>query len=86
MPGGMKRGVPVRGSAGTIFLYRRAAEDAREAIHDSETLQELARIFKMLGDETCLKIPLVLARQELCVSDVASVVGFRSQRCRTSCA
>ena len=68
--------LPVRSGTGAAFLHRRAAEDARKAIHDSETLQGLTRIFRVLGDETRLKISLVLARQELCVSDVASLVGI----------
>jgi len=36
----------------------------------------VAEIFKMLGDETRLKICLVLSRSELCVSDVAGLVGL----------
>jgi ArsR family transcriptional regulator len=59
-----------------IFLRRRAAEEAGKAIHDRETLQGLTQIFKMLGDDTRLKICLVLARHELCVSDVAGLVGL----------
>jgi DNA-binding transcriptional ArsR family regulator len=39
-------------------------------------LQGLSETFKMLGDETRLKICLVLARHELCVSDVAGLVGL----------
>ncbi len=62
--------------SGPVFLHRRAAEDARKGIHDRETLQGLSQIFKMLGDETRLKICLVLARQELCVGDVAGLVGL----------
>jgi ArsR family transcriptional regulator len=59
-----------------VFVHRRAAEDARRSIHDRETLQGLTQIFKMLGDETRLKICLVLARHELCVGDVAGLVGL----------
>jgi ArsR family transcriptional regulator len=64
------------GTPGTVFIRRRAAEDARKAIHGSATLQGLSEIFKMLGDETRLKICLVLARRELCVNDVAGLVGL----------
>ena len=59
-----------------MFVHRRAAEDARRSIHDRETLQGLTQIFKMLGDDTRLKICLVLSRQELCVGDVAGIVGM----------
>jgi ArsR family transcriptional regulator len=64
------------GNPGPVFLRRRAAEEAGKAIHDRETLQGLTQIFKMLGDDTRLKICLVLARHELCVSDVAGLVGL----------
>ncbi|HMK38442.1 MAG TPA: metalloregulator ArsR/SmtB family transcription factor [Bacteroidota bacterium] len=57
-------------------MHRRAAEDARKAIHSKETMQAVAETFKMLGDETRLKICLVLSRRELCVSDVAGLVGL----------
>ena len=66
----------VSGTLEHVFLHRRAAEEARKAIHDRETLQGLTQIFKMLGDDTRLKICLVLSRQELCVGDVAGLVGM----------
>lgn len=56
--------------------YRRDVEDARRAIHAPDVLHGLSQIFKMLGDETRLKICLVLARHELCVSDIAGLVGM----------
>ena len=64
------------GAAEPVFLHRRAAEEARKALHDRQTLQGLTQIFKMLGDDTRLKICLVLSRQELCVGDVAGIVGM----------
>ena len=67
---------PLPEPPGPVFVHRRAAEEARKAIHDRETLQGLTQIFKMLGDETRLKICLVLARQELCVTDIAGLVGM----------
>jgi ArsR family transcriptional regulator len=67
---------PLPASASPVFVHRRAAEEARKAIHDMETIQGLTQIFKMLGDGTRLKICLVLARRELCVTDVAALVGM----------
>jgi len=64
------------GSPSPAFVHRRHAEDARKAIHAPSMLQGLSETFKMLGDETRLKICLVLARHELCVSDVAGLVGL----------
>lgn len=58
------------------FVDRRQAEDARKAIHEPDVIRGLGQIFKVLGDETRLKICLVLARDELCVSDIAGLVGL----------
>ena len=71
----MKHHAPA-GTHAPLFMHGRQAEDARKAIHGKETLQGLSQIFKLLGDETRLKICLVLARHELCVSDVAALVGL----------
>jgi len=76
MNNGTMRPHRLSGVPGPVFVHRRVAENARKAIHNGETLQGLAQIFKMLGDETRLKICLVLARHELCVSDVAGLVGL----------
>jgi DNA-binding transcriptional ArsR family regulator len=59
-----------------VFMNRKGAEEARKKIHRPEVLQGLSQTFKMLGDETRLKICLVLAKHELCVSDVAGLVGL----------
>jgi ArsR family transcriptional regulator len=56
------------------FVHREDATEARKAIHDSETLQGLGEIFKVLGDVTRLKICLALSRRELCVSDIAALL------------
>jgi ArsR family transcriptional regulator len=59
-----------------MFVDRQQATAARRALHDAETLRRLAETFKVLGDVTRLSICLVLAHQELCVSDLAAVVGM----------
>jgi ArsR family transcriptional regulator, lead/cadmium/zinc/bismuth-responsive transcriptional repressor len=64
------------GASSPAFVHRRQAENARKAIHAPSVLQGLSETFKMLGDETRLKICLVLAKDELCVSDVAALVGL----------
>lgn len=49
---------------------------ARRSIYDHTTLTGLSETFKMLGDPTRLKICLALARRELCVGDLASMLGL----------
>ena len=61
--------------APSVFVDRAAANAARRAIHDNETLRGLSETFKALGDPTRLKICLALARTELCVSDIAALLG-----------
>ena len=54
---------------------RAGVNAARRAIHDDRTLQGLSETFKVLGDQTRLKICLALARRELCVGDIAALLS-----------
>jgi DNA-binding transcriptional ArsR family regulator len=38
-------------------------------------VDRLSHLFKVLADETRLKIVYILSRQELCVADIAEVLG-----------
>ena len=58
------------------FVDRERVSAARKAIHDQDTLDGLSETFKVLGDDTRLKICLALARRELCVSDIAAMLGI----------
>lgn len=56
--------------------HPQAIERAKaEALSDDEA-QQVAEIFKLLGDTTRVKILQVLAREELCVCDIAAVVNM----------
>jgi DNA-binding transcriptional ArsR family regulator len=46
-----------------------------EALSDEEA-QRIAEVFKVLGDPTRLKILHALSLRELCVCDIAAVVGL----------
>lgn len=48
---------------------------ARKAIRDEETVLRLSETFKVLSDPTRLKIVLALAKEELCVYDIAELLG-----------
>jgi len=60
---------------------------ARENILDSETLELVSRTFKALGDPTRLKILWALDHGEMCVCDLAAMLGVSesavSQQLRT---
>jgi DNA-binding transcriptional ArsR family regulator len=64
------------GPAGVPFIHKESVAVARKAIHDAETLRGLGETFKVLGDVTRLKICLALARQELCVYDIAALLSL----------
>jgi DNA-binding transcriptional ArsR family regulator len=49
---------------------------ARAALMPSESAAELAETFKTLGDVTRVRILDALSRQELCVCDLAALVGI----------
>lgn len=49
---------------------------ARAALHPAESIGTLAETFKVLGDPTRLSIALTLSREELCVCDLANVLGM----------
>jgi len=67
---------PSNGSSGVSFIHKEDAITARKAIPDTETLRGLGETFKVLGDVTRLKICLALARQELCVYDIAALLSL----------
>lgn len=56
-------------------LHPQAVREARRATSDIETLTYLADTFQMLANPTRLQIVEALAKQELCVWDLAEVVN-----------
>jgi DNA-binding transcriptional ArsR family regulator len=58
------------------YIDKAGVTVARRGIHDRETLAGLSETFKVLGDVTRLKICIALARNELCVSDIAGMLGL----------
>lgn len=53
-----------------------AIRSARKAIADSDSVWGLAETFKVLSDPTRLKIVLALLKEELCVLDIAQLIGI----------
>lgn len=51
-------------------------EIARRQTPETEKIQDLAEMFKALGDPTRLKIVTALAAAELCVCDLSAVCGL----------
>lgn len=53
----------------------RKVERVRREVGGKRHLQALADTFRLLGDSTRLRIAVALAREELCVCDIANVIG-----------
>lgn len=71
-----------RGAASRTRAARRARttpdaslEALRQALLDSDRVDRLARTFKALGDPGRSRLVLALSIREMCVTDLASVLG-----------
>ncbi len=51
-------------------------QNLKSALFETDLVAELADTFKVLGDATRVRILDVLSRQELCVGDIAEVLGL----------
>ena len=59
-----------------LHNHREAIRSAQKTLADSDTIVNMAETFKVLGDQTRLKIVLALSKQELCVLDIASALNI----------
>lgn len=57
-------------------IHENLIHQAEHDMPSAEKMQELADFFKVFGDVTRIKILCVLLRTELCVCDLAEVVGM----------
>ena len=52
------------------------AADIRAALPTDEEIYNLAELFKVFGDSTRIRILYALFEQELCVCDIAGILGL----------
>lgn len=64
------------GACEVEIIHQEAVAQARRALPDSETMQQVAATFQILADPTRARIVYALTVTELCVCDVAAVVGL----------
>ena len=57
------------------FVDEKKVNRARRAMKSAEAVTALAETFKILGDPTRIKIAFALSREELCVCDIANLLG-----------
>ncbi len=59
-----------------LCINDRKVASARRSMKSGSTLHKLAATFKVLGDPTRTKIISALLQEELCVCDLASLIGL----------
>jgi ArsR family transcriptional regulator, lead/cadmium/zinc/bismuth-responsive transcriptional repressor len=57
------------------FIDERRVKRVQRAMKSDEAVTALAETFKLLGDPTRLRIAFALSREELCVCDIANLLG-----------
>ena len=57
-------------------VHRGAVDQVRQVLPPDEVLSDLADLFKIFGDSTRIKILYALLRSELCVCDIADLLGL----------
>ena len=55
--------------------HQQAVRSARKVLGNHEQIVSLSETFKVLSDPTRLKVVLALAKEELCVFDIAELLG-----------
>lgn len=61
----------------TAFLHARedVVDQVKEALPEDEVLYDLAELFKIFGDSTRVKLLYILSLGEMCVYDLAQLLG-----------
>ena len=59
-----------------VHAHPELVEATRQAMPDEELLYDLAELYKIFGDSTRIKILYVLFEAEMCVCDIAQLLGM----------
>ncbi len=59
-----------------VVVHEELVHTVEERLPDDEVLYDLAELFKMFGDSTRIKILYALFASELCVCDIAQLLGL----------
>lgn len=58
--------------------YKKTVERVRGAMPDKDLMRDLAELFKICGDPTRVGIVCALVGAEMCVGDIADILGMTS--------
>lgn len=61
---------------GFLCIHEGTVNQVLQEMPDDETLYDLAELFKVFGDSTRIKILYALFEAELCVCDIAQLLGL----------
>lgn len=59
-----------------IHVHEDVVDQVKENMPDEETLYDLADLFRIFADSTRIKILYVLFESEMCVCDIAQLLGM----------
>lgn len=59
-----------------VAIHADVIAKVKEAMPDSEDFYNLANLYKMFSDNTRLRILWALSREEMCVCDLAALLGM----------
>ena len=59
-----------------MHVHEHVVEKVMEVMPEGETLQNLAEFYRVFGDSTRIRILYALSQSELCVCDIASLLGM----------
>lgn len=60
----------------STHVHAEAVDKVQKLLPNEDTLYDLAELFKVFGDSTRIKILYVLFESELCVCDIAQLLGM----------
>ncbi len=63
-------------TCGCEVIHEEAVKSAAKKLLDESVYQDLASLFKLFGDPTRLRILHALEHEELCVCDIAALLGL----------
>ena len=58
------------------IIHEDVVEKAKNSLPEDEVLYDLAELFKVFGDSTRIKIICALFQAEMCVCDIAALLGM----------
>lgn len=59
-----------------LLVHQEILDRVQEALPDEDTLYDLTELFRIFGDSTRVRILYVLFESEMCVCDIAALLGM----------